>query len=265
MIFKQNILLKTYKRYINTKILHEALLDMNAFSVSNKSENIKENLFYLETIEGPDNKVYEDILQNIQESENLLSIVRDNLILSKKNELNLNIKVEEVVISNDKKIITNLNDKASYFKDERDFIEITLDDVTNFSDNTNTAINILNNTRKNLWDIAWLQPFFDFMHNHSTLVFTVGGGMLPGGILYLNNFGLINIGSLVTRLGLNLFNSSLPQSTSTNVNPIHITVENSQNNVREISSGFFRELGKELLVVIDLYIEKLKDNRMKYK
>jgi hypothetical protein len=104
------------------------------------------------------------------------------------------------------------------------------------------------------------------MYNHSTLIFTVSSGMLLGGILFLNSFGYINIGSLLTRLGINLFNtnSNIPQSTSTTSNPIHITIENPQNNERQISSGFFRELGKKLLVVIDLYIEKLKDKRQKY-
>src|SRR3954469_508063 len=102
------------------------------------------------------------------------------------------------------------------------------------------------------------------MHNHSTLIFTVGGGMLLGGMLFLTNFGYINIGSLVARLGLNLFNTETPQASSTNVNPIHITIDNTGNNTREVASGFFRELGKKLLVVIDLYIEKLKDKRQKY-
>jgi hypothetical protein len=102
------------------------------------------------------------------------------------------------------------------------------------------------------------------MHNHSTLIFTVGSGILLGGILYLNSFGYINIGSLLSRIGINLFNTNIPQSSSTNVNPIHITIDNTGNNTREVASGFFRELGKKLLVVIDLYIEKLKDKRQKY-
>lgn len=271
MILKEYSLLKIYKRNINTKVLREALFDMATSSGSNKSENIKEELFKLDTIEAktiekPDNKVYEDILQNIQESENLLDVVREKLVLAKKNELNLNIKVEEVDVSTDKKVIVNLNDKIEFFKDKRIFSETKVNDNGSIINTINERNELISNTKKNIYDINWLQPFFDFMHNHSTLVFTVGSGILLGGILYLNSFGYINIGSLLTRIGINLFNTdtNLPQSSSTNVNPIHITIENTGNNTREVASGFFRELGKKLLVVIDLYIEKLKDKRQKY-
>lgn len=271
MIYKAPILLKTYKRYINTKVLREALVDMNISSASNKLENIKDNLFKLETIEvktetKPDTTVYEDVLQNIRESENYLEIVRENLVLTKKNQLNLEIKVVEVKDLNGKEVINNLNDKTVFFRDEKSLLENVPKDNVDTINFMNKNNEIIVNTNKSIWDISWLQPFFDFMHNHSTLVFTVGGGMLLGGMLFLTNFGYINIGSLVARLGLNLFNTSLPQQVSNPLPPsINITVENPQNNVREISSGFFRELGKKLLVVIDLYIEKLKDNRLKYK
>lgn len=269
MRLKEYILLKIYKRNINTKVLREALFDMASFNRSNKSENIKEELFKLDTIEAktiekPDNKVYEDILQNIEESEILLNNVRDKLVLAKKNELNLNIKVEEVDVLTDKKVIVNLNDKIEFFKDKRIFSETKVNDNEGIINTINERNELISNTKKNIYDINWLQPFFDFMHNHSTLVFTVGSGILLGGMLYLNSFGYINIGSLLTRIGINLFNTNIPQSSSTNVNPIHITIENTGNNTREVASGFFRKLGKKLLVVIDLYIEKLKDKRQKY-
>jgi hypothetical protein len=159
MIFKENILLKTQKRNINTKVLREALFDMASSSASNKSENIKDNLFKLETIEvktetKPDNTVYEDVLQNIRESENYLKIVRENLVLTKKNQLNLDIKVEEVKDFNGKEVINNLNDKTIYFKDEHSFIEITSKDVTNYSNNTSTALDIASNIRKGILDIS---------------------------------------------------------------------------------------------------------------
>lgn len=271
MLFKEKFLLKTYKRYINTKVLREALLDMTSSSASNKSEKIKEELLKLDTIEAkivekPDNKVYEDILQNIQESKNLLKSVRENLFLSRKNELNLNIKVEEVDVLTEKKVIINLNDKVSYLKDEQHFMGDIINNNADTINNMQKNGEIISNMNKSIWNISWLEPFFNFMHNHSTLVFTVGSGMLLGGILYLNSFGYINIGSLLTRIGINLFNTTTntTQVPNTNLNPIHITIENTANNAREISSGFFRELGKKLLVVIDIYIEKLKDKRQKY-
>jgi len=274
MIFRTNILLKTYKRNINTKVLREALFDMNISSTSNKSENIKEDLCKLETLEVKaesivnHNIIHEDILTNIYESEKILENLREDLDLVKKTQLNLNIKVEEVAVSNEKKILINLNEKVGFFNEERAFGKNILNDNENFIDTINERSHSINNINKSLWDLPWLQPFFDFIHNHSTLVFTVGGGMLLGGVLFLSNFGYINIGSLLTRIGINLFSSNtatVPQPI--NSSPININIQNpnSENNVREISSGFFRQLGKKLLEVIDLYIEKLKDGRAKYK
>lgn len=277
MIYKTNFLLKTYKRYINTKVLREALSDMTASSTTSKSQKLKEDIFRLDTMQAKtetiekNNQVHEDILTNIQESENLLRNLREDLDLIKKTQLNLNIKVEKVETIHTEKIIDNLNDKTQYFSEKRNFMEINVEDALNFTSNDNTSINLANNIRKSVFDISWLQPFADFMHNHSTLVFTVGGGMLLGGILFLSNFGPINIGSLLARIGISLFgassNSSIVQPV--NSNPIHITIESSnispENNTRQISSGFFKELGKKLLEMIDLYIEKLKDGRTKYK
>lgn len=279
MIYRTNNLLKTYKRYINTKVLREALIDMTASSATSKSERLKEDILRLDTMQvkretiEKNNQVHEDILTNIQESENLLRNVREDLALVKKTQLNLNIKVEQVEKLKEKRIINNLNEKTEYFKEDLNTEQLVSQDIISYSNNVEKGSNIINNNIKSIWDISWLQPFTDFMHNHSTLVFTIGGGVLLGGILFLSNFGPINIGSLLARIGINLFGASSSVTTPlNNSSPIHITIENSgtglsnsENNNRQISSGFFKELGKKLLEMIDLYIEKLKDGRTKYK
>lgn len=272
MKFRKNILLKTYKRYINTKVLREALIDMTASSISNRTTSLKQDIFRLETLEVKaettvnNNIIHEDILTNILESEKILENLRKDLDLIKKTQLNLNIKVENADILQKENIINNLNDKVGYYQAEETHVISSTNMDSRLLNRLNNTDIIISNTNKSIWDVSWLQPFFDFMHNHSTLVFTVGGGMLLGGMLYLNSFGIINIGSLVTRLGLNLFGTSTSTvSQPINSNPININIQNPENNVRQISSGFFKELGKKLLEVIDLYIEKLKDGRIKYK
>lgn len=54
--------------------------------------------------------------------------------------------------------------------------------------------------------------YLDFMHNHSTLVLTIGSGLVIGGMWYMNNVGAINIGSLLTRLGIQIFSGNSVQN-----------------------------------------------------
>ncbi len=78
----------------------------------------------------------------------------------------------------------------------------------------------------------------------------------------MNNVGMINIGSLLTRLGLQIFSNPTNQQT-----PIVITSGTSENIGRtgDISRSFFRELGAKVLKLIDVLIAKMESKSQKYK
>ena len=115
------------------------------------------------------------------------------------------------------------------------------------------------------------------MHNHSTLVLTIGSGLVMGGMWYMNNIGYINIGSLLTRLGIQIFSGTSAQnsgsitipgfSPSESTGNIHRNqvVEGNNNEASEIGRGFFRQLGEKVLKLIDALIVKMESKQQKYK
>lgn len=84
-----------------------------------------------------------------------------------------------------------------------------------------------------------------------------------GGIWYLNNVGIINIGSLLTRLGIQIFTGN-GNNNQNNVQPPPITLPTTSNE-SEIGRGFFRQLGQKVLTLLDVFIENLKNKKQKYK
>lgn len=86
----------------------------------------------------------------------------------------------------------------------------------------------------------------------------------------MNNVGYINIGSLLTRLGIQIFSPAA--STISNSAPsITLSSEGSSrvnqinNDATEIGRGFFRQLGEKVLKLIDALIIKLESKQQKYK
>jgi hypothetical protein len=85
---------------------------------------------------------------------------------------------------------------------------------------------------------------------------------------YINSRG-INVGAILSNLGLNIYSnlwgkdSLVPSNISTT--NLELPLSEPINNQNIISThGFFRQLGKKLLEMLDLYIEKMKDKRQKY-
>lgn len=82
----------------------------------------------------------------------------------------------------------------------------------------------------------------------------------------MNSVGIINIGSLLAKLGITIFSGNSSQNSNMLTRPIEITQPISQNQSNnEIGRGFFRQLGQKVLELIDIYIERMKDKRQNYK
>lgn len=279
---KINILIKIYKRNINTDVLYNAMQKIQNNTILQQAKSIKkeemlEKMAKLkEKVEiKKDIKSYETIQENLNESLRIMKELNKNFKNIKEKSINIEIKVEDTqnIIKQDK--IDNLNNNINYNKDVKANLEITINNKNQILENNETIDITSSKLNKSIFDIDWLQPFLDFMHNHSTLVLTIGSGLVMGGMWYMNNIGYINIGSLLTRLGISIFapNSSqnsgsitMPGSSNSGIITIP-SVSNSGNtpNSEEIGRGFFRQLGEKVLKLIDALIVKLESKQQKYK
>ena len=266
---------KVFIRGINNAYLKKALGDLTELNV-NKFKLDKDINIALEKINNIEIQqsikqeplIYEDILKNLEESENLLNKVKDNLNIAKENSFNITLKVEDInnTVKNDK--IINLNNKKNYYKDDNLNLELNKQDNLSLDTNNDNIQNSIYTVKKGIFDVEWLKPFIDFIHNHSSLVLTIGGGLIMGGMWYMNNVGYINIGSMLTRLGIKIFsnNSNISNNNIELPSIQSIEVENRLNVLEnQVGHGFFRQLGVKLLEILDVYIEKIKNKKQSYK
>ena len=277
---KNYILLnKISKRFINTTYLKEILSDLainkNFYNLKGKV-NHDSLLNHYNKLNEKDIKVdidskefdYTNIEQNLKESEQLLNKIREEFNKVKGNTQKIDIEVKEVNVKSDKMIIDNLNDLNKTNQKSIESHNLQKIDKENELENIENKIEISNSYKKSIYEIDWLQPFFDFMHNHSTLVLTIGSGLIMGGMWYLNNVGYINIGSLLTRLGIRIFANNNSNQTPQTINTSPIVINNiipSENTERVIGQGFFRQLGVRVLELLDVFIENMKNKKQKYK
>jgi hypothetical protein len=82
-----------------------------------------------------------------------------------------------------------------------------------------------------------------------------------GGMWYMNNIGYLNIGSLLSRLGITIWAGKTGATIERGLE--NVVAKSNENN--NITRGFFRQLGERVLEIIDIYIEKMKEKRQKYK
>ena len=268
---------KISKRFINTTTLKEILSDLainkNFYNLKGKINNSDLTNHYNKLLEKNikiDKKEfdYTNIEQNLKESEQLLNKVSEEFNKVKGNMQKIDIEVKEVNVKSDNMVIDNLN---SLNKTNQKSIESNNLQEINKEDSiekVNNVFTIEPSYKKSMYEIEWLQPFFDFMHNHSTLVLTIGSGLIMGGMWYLNNVGYINIGSLLTRLGIRIFSNNNTNQTPQIINTSPIVINNiipSENRERAIGQGFFRQLGVKVLELLDIFIENMKNKKQKYK
>lgn len=275
---KKNWVLKIFKRNINNTFLKNTLKELLSIKNNNTEldTKIENNLFQMQmgdikNVTKENFIVYEDIQKNLEESEKLLNNVHEKLKITKATVSNLNIKIENIDNIAEKSKINNLNNNLSFHKDNNIMLEGSKKNQMDINLNNEYLENTALNIKKSIFDISWLQPFLDFMHNHSTVVLTIGSGLIMGGMWYMNNVGIINIGSLLSRLGIQIFSSN-PEMLSQSVaapsaysTPLVVDTETEARIARLESSSFFRQLGKKMLSLLDVLIERLKDKRQKYK
>lgn len=265
---------KIIKRNINTTVLKDVLsnlaIDKNFYNLKGKINNSDLTNHYNKLFEKNikvDKKEfdYTNIEQNLKESEQLLNKVSEEFNKVKGNTQTIDIEVKEVNIKSNKMSIDNLNDLN---KTNQKSIEINNLQKINQEDSIEKVNNVCtmeSSYKKSILEIDWLQPFLDFMNNHSTLMLTISSGLIMGGMWYLNNVGYINIGSLLTRLGIRIFannnnSNQIPQTVNTN------TINNvSGNTERAIGQGFFRQLGVKVLELLEVFIENMKNKKQNYK
>lgn len=81
-------------------------------------------------------------------------------------------------------------------------------------------------------------------------------------------FDYINIGALLTRLGIRIFANNNSNQIPQTVNTSPIVINNiipSGNTNRSIGQGFFRQLGVKVLELLEVFIENMKNKKQKYK
>jgi uncharacterized protein YqgV (UPF0045/DUF77 family) len=280
---KKNILLiKIHKREINTDVLYNAMQKIQNNPIMQQGKSIKKEDFIekmaklKEKIEiKNETKSYETIQENLNESLRIMKELNANFKILKEKSLNIDIKVEEKLDTIDKINIDKLNINNKGLQDIKIIDKKLNNNYIDLEQVDQEAIKISKNIKKGIFDIEWLQPFLDFMHNHSTLVLTIGSGLVMGGMWYMNNVGYINIGNLLTRLGIQIFSptaqnnpNSAPSialsSETPRVNPIG-TVAGESNDASSIGRGFFRQLGEKVLKLIEALIVKLESKQQKYK
>lgn len=210
---------------------------------------------------------YSNIEDNLKESERLLNEIHNIFEKTKGNNIKMDVQIKDIQIKSNDINIENLNNQN---KTNQIMNEIkTKDDnlLKEVTDNSDVYVDKIDKVRQSLFDAGWLESFFNFMHNHSTLILTLSSGIIMGGMLYMNNIGYLNIGQLLTRLGISIFTGN--QNTNQNVGNITIpsssVVNTIESNTNNIGRTFFRQLGDKVLNLLDVLIEKLKDNRQKYK
>ena len=286
MIFKQNknksfiinIINKKYVRNINTDKLYELMYKMQNNEVLQKATKNVNNNEFIEKMNKLKEKVnieidkknYESIQEQLKDSYQEMKSIREQFKVIKEKSFNVAIEIkEEKEILQENKLDT-LNKGLKNIRELNEDDKIILEKTKIINDNTDIYINKISNSKKSIFDVEWLQPFLDFMNNHSTLVLTIGSGLVMGGMWYMNNVGMINIGNLLTRLGIQIF-SGLSQNTNgeTNRDNIEITIPQQLNQAtntdRQAVTGFFRQLGEKVLKLIDIYIERMKEKTQKYK
>jgi hypothetical protein len=277
------LLIKIYKREINTEVLYNAMQKMQNNSIIQQTKSIKKEEF-LEKMNNLKEKVeikvnvekYETIQENLNESLKIMKELNKNFKELKKNSINIEVQVKNEDIKIDKADINILNVKNKYYQDNKVMDEILEEKYDKIKDINEKILENKQSLNKSILDIEWLQPFLDFMNNHSTILLTIGSGLVMGGMWYMNNVGFINIGSLLTRLGIQIFsptaqnsqNLSAPSITLSSetprVNQIG-TVTGGVNDATEIGRGFFRQLGEKVLKLIDALIVKIESKQQKYK
>lgn len=266
------VLNKMFIRNINNEYLKKALNDLMEIKPDLKNDKIFNQS--IKRIELDDtlkedlkeaNEIYQDVLKNLKESEDLLKITREHLKIVKERTLNLNIEIQDVTSASNKLKIDNLNiDNKYHQKDINIMNNIKQNDIDHLK-NIEENINISSNIKKSIWDISWLEPFINFIHNHSSLILTIGGGLIVGGAWYFNNIGYINIGSILSRLGINIFTNANQLTSIPSFNTAERSNKPLHSSSSEITHGFFRQLGIKVLELLDVIIEKMKDKRLKYK
>lgn len=275
--FYSLLIIKMYKRNINTEVLYNAMQKMQNNPIIQQTQSIQ-NEEFLEKMEKLKEKIeiksntksYETIQENINESLKIMKELNSNFKKIKEKSLNIDIKIQNEDKKIDKIDIDILNVKNKYYQDNKIIDEMLVEKYDKVKDINEKILENRHSIKKSIFDIEWLQPFLDFMHNHSTLLLTIGSGLVMGGMWYMNNVGYINIGSLLTRLGIQIFSPAA--STISNSAPsITLSSEGSSrvnqinNDATEIGRGFFRQLGEKVLKLIDALIIKLESKQQKYK
>lgn len=272
MKFKLIAINKMYKRCINTqelqslmlKIIENKTLQKTTKSISkdefyNKMINLKEKV-NLTT----NTQKYETIEENLKESREILNDLSEIFRNIKRKTVKIDIEIKQGDILEAENKLDTLNTSLKNARDINLDNNILLENTQEIMIEVEKYEKIVSNSKKSIWDISWLNPFIDFYNNNSRLVLTIGAGLVIGGTWYLNNVGIINIGSLLTRLGINLWGTSTqPQPNITIIN--QQPSQSNSNSERAVTTGFFREVGKRLLTLIDIFIEKLKEGKTKYK
>jgi uncharacterized protein YqgV (UPF0045/DUF77 family) len=277
-------MLKVYKRNINTEALYNLMERINNNKTLQKATKNVSKEEFLEKMNKLkekaevkiETKSYETIQENLNES---LRVMKElNAIFEKIKEKSMKIDIK---IEKEQELIQE-NKLDTLNKGLKNIRELTVDQ-NNILKGDNTLIkdaeefkNSASFIRKSILDVEWLQPFLDFMHNHSTLVLTIGSGLVMGGMWYMNNVGYINIGSLLTRLGIQIFSPAAQNSPQMSAPSITLssetprvnsigTVAGESNEASSIGRGFFRQLGEKVLKLIDALIVKLESKQQKYK
>lgn len=270
---KLNII--TFKRYINNEHLIATLKDMSQnrkFNIEGKSNtNINDALDKIEikTIYKQDPYIYDDIVENLKESELLLGNIKNKLKLAKEKSLDITLDVDNINKDVKNVKILNLNNKKDFYKDNNSNLELNKQDNLGLEANNENIQNTIFNVKKGIFDFDWFHTFIDFMKSNSSLILTISSGLIIGSMWYVNSRG-IDVGAMLGRLGLNIYSnlsgSSVSHSNISNTNlelPLSATTTHNHQ-VAVTAHGFFKQLGSKILEILEIYIEKMKDKRQKY-
>lgn len=147
-------------------------------------KKIKESILNIDLDKAKESAQVEplDIIHNLKESKRILQLTSKKLKVIKESSLNLTVEIRKMDLKTDKDKIKHLKSNKDFYQSEENSINITQVDNINTDNAINIAKDSISNIKKSIFDVSWLQPFLDFMHNNASLVLTIGSGLFIGGM-----------------------------------------------------------------------------------
>lgn len=158
--FYSLLIIKMYKRNINTEVLYNAMQKMQNNPIIQQTQSIQ-NEEFLEKMEKLKEKIeiksntksYETIQENINESLKIMKELNSNFKKIKEKSLNIDIKIQNEDKKIDKIDIDILNVKNKYYQDNKIIDEMLVEKYDKVKDINEKILENRHSIKKSIFDI----------------------------------------------------------------------------------------------------------------